>query len=67
MWIVFNTIIIINMLLQVFGEQNVKTVTSEIPFKKNNLPNIGLMACAATTKYLYDVGMFGNKCNFNFL
>ena len=61
MWIVFNTIIIINMLLQVFGEQNVKTVTSEIPLQEeNNLPNIGLMACAATTKYLYDVGMVGN-------
>ena len=30
-WIVFNTIIVINMLLQVFGEENVKTVTSEMP------------------------------------
>ena len=43
------------MLLQVFGEQNVKTVTSEIPLKGKQPPNIGLMACAATTKYFYDI------------
>ena len=58
MWIVFNTIIIINMLLQVFGEQNVKTVTSEIPLQEeNNLPNKKTRMC------YWDVGFSnGTKC-----
>ena len=60
-WIVFNTVSMVTTLMQVFGEENFKIVTSEVPLQdEDKLPNIGFMACASTPSYYYAAGIIGN-------
>ena len=60
-WIVFNVVNITTMLVQVFAEENVKTVTSEVSLQDEpSLPNIGFMACASTTMRDFAAGRVGN-------